>query len=352
MHINTEPGWRGGEQQTLYLAQGVAAVRPTIVVARAGSEMYRRAEEASIEVASVPSDRGIIGIRALRKLIRKTKPAVVHAHASKAHQLARLALWGTCVPLVVTRRVEFPLKRSLWTKWKYGMGVAAFGAISNAVQMALESGGVEPRRIHVIPSAADFNEIEQTQAASLAELRLPKDAFVVLHVGALNPQKNQEMLLRVWAALNRAEPRAHLLIAGDGELRDSLRLMASKLDLDRVHWLGFRRDVVGLMKRADMFLNTSRFEGLCSSLIQVRRCGVPIVATAVGGVPDVVEDEVSGILTPLDDDQAMVEAALRVIGDRKMDRIRAGVREGMDHFSVQHMAGAYLRLYEEVCANQ
>jgi glycosyltransferase involved in cell wall biosynthesis len=346
LQLNTQAGWRGGEQQTLHLARGMAGER--IIVGRAGSELLRRASKEGLAVESLPSDRGVLGVLALRRLVRRLKPSVVHAHASKAHQLARLAMMGIRVPLVVTRRVEFPLSRGAVTRWKYCAGIAAYGAISNSVRDALMKGGVDGDRVHVIPSAADFGSIDATLPAKLTELDLPEDAFIVLHAGALNPQKNQDMLLRVWAALEHRYSHVHLLIAGAGEREAELRSLASELSLTRVHWLGFRSDITGVMKCASLFLNTSRFEGLCSSLIQVRRCDVPVVATAVGGVPEIIEHEVSGLLVPLDDVDAMVKEASRVIDDRDMQRVRAGIREGMDRFSVDHMCTAYERLYDAV----
>jgi glycosyltransferase involved in cell wall biosynthesis len=136
------------------------------------------------------------------------------------------------------------------------------------------------------------------------------------------------MLLRVWAVLEQRYSHVHLLIAGAGEREAELRALASELSLTWVHWLGFRPDIAGVMKRANLFLNTSRFEGLCSCLIQVRRCSVPVIATAVG-VPEIIEHEVNGLLVPLDDVNAMVEAASRVIDDRDMQRIRTCIRAAL-----------------------
>jgi len=158
----------------------------------------------------------------------------------------------------------------------------------------------------------------------------------------------RNMLLRVWAVLEQRYSHVHLLIAGAGEREAELRALASELSLTWVHWLGFRPDIAGVMKRANLFLNTSRFEGLCSCLIQVRRCSVPVIATAVGGVPEIIKHEVNGLLVPLDDVNAMADAASRVIDDRDMQRIRTGIRGGMDRFSVNHMCTAYERLYEAV----
>ena len=136
-----------------------------------------------------------------------------------------------------------------------------------------------------------------------------------------------------------------MLIAGEGQREQELKELASSMDLGGVHWLGFRSDIIALMKRAHLFLNTSRSEGLCSSLIQVRRCGVPIVATAVGGVPEVVEDGVSGFLVPSGDVDAMAEAACRVIMNQDMSILRSNISIDMERFTLPHMVAAYRALY-------
>ena len=181
LQINTERGWRGGEQQTLHLAGGLAESHRVVVVGIEGGDLVERALCAGLETATVPSDRGLGGVRALRALVRSMRPRIVHAHASKSHQLARLATVGSGLPLVVTRRVAFALKRGLVARWKYVHGVAAYGAISNAVRDALMKGGVDGDRVHVIPSAADFAAIDAASPADLTHLNLPVDAFLVLH---------------------------------------------------------------------------------------------------------------------------------------------------------------------------
>ncbi|MDP7030112.1 MAG: glycosyltransferase family 4 protein [Phycisphaerales bacterium] len=348
LQINTEPGWRGGEQQTLHLAQGLAESAAVVVVGLESGALIRRAAAAGLETATVPTDRGLRGVRALRSLVRSLQPEIVHAHASKSHQLARMAGVGSGASLVVTRRVAFPLKRGPVARWKYVRGVAAYGAISQAVRRELMAGGVPADRIAVIPSAEDFAAIDAADPADLSELGLPDGAFCVLHAGALTAEKNHELLFAAWPDIKARHPRAHLLIAGAGSREAELKRLAASLSLADIHWLGFRSDIHSVIKQADLFLNTSRSEGLCSSLIQVRRCGVPIVATAVGGVPEVVEDEVSGLLIQSDDASGLASAACRVIEDRDMMTIRTHVSSDMDRFTVAHMVAGYRDLYAQL----
>ena len=237
LQINTERGWRGGEQQTLHLAGGLAESHRVVVVGIEGGDLVERALCAGLETVTVPSDRGLGGVRALRALVRSMRPRIVHAHASKSHQLARLATVGSGLPLVVTRRVAFALKRGLVARWKYVHGVAAYGAISNAVRDALMKGGLSTviacTSFHLLPTLL---RSMQRHPADLTHLNLPVDAFLVLHAGALTTEKNHELLFRAWSKIRSRHPHAHLLIAGTGDRDAELKQLASSMSLEGVQY--------------------------------------------------------------------------------------------------------------------
>ncbi len=350
LQLNTEMTWRGGEQQTLYLARGVRETRACVVVGRPDGVLLNRCSEIDIDVASIPS-AGPRGVLALRRLIRRLRPAVLHAHTSRTHQLARLANAGlrSSVPLVVTRRVSFPMKRGGFTRWKYLTGVSRYAAVANAVGEVLLDGGVPPERIATIHSAVDFAEVDATPASPLELGVGDVTGPVVLHAAAFTSQKNQTMLLRAWREVEAVHESAQLVIAGEGELEQSLQQLAADLGLKRVHWIGFRADIIGVMKSADLFVMSSDSEGICSVLIQARRAGLPIVATSVDGIPEVVEDGVQGLLVGAGDSSGFARAVLAALQPTQLAPFGVQASLDMDRFATESMVAAYLRLYEEVC---
>src|SRR5206468_35244 len=130
----------------------------------------------------------------------------------------------------------------------------------------------------------------------------PIDARVVLSVGRLTAAKNYEMLFRI-AERCRGANQAHFFIAGHGELEQELKTMAARMSvLDRVHFLGLRRDVPALLASADVFCYTSRFEGFPNALLEAMAAGLPIFTTRFTGVEEIIEDGATGLIVPQDDD--------------------------------------------------
>lgn len=350
LHVNAETTWRGGENQVFLLASGMQRERPCAVACIAGSPLAERLAGAGVPVHPIPGDRGVRAQIVLRRLIREVRPALLHAHTSRAHQLCRFATLGNRLPLLVTRRVDFPLKRGPIARWKYlGAGVR-FVAISQAIRQVLSAGGVPESRITLIPSGIDFAAVDTAERVDpRVVFSLPADAQVVINVAALSDHKDQATLLRSWRQVEEHHPRAHLLIAGDGELREQLAALAASLGLRRAHLVGYRHDVPGLLKGSDLFVMSSHLEGLCTSIMDAKRCGLPVVATAAGGIPEVVRDGVDGALVAVRDAQALGIALSRYLTDDDLRRLQAdAARSDSARFSAAAMVQAYLALYREV----
>lgn len=352
LHVNAETTWRGGENQVFLLARGMHPVRPCIVACRRDSPLERRLTAAGIPVYQIPGDRGLRSILALRRAFIDLQPALVHAHTSRAHQACMLARVGLNIPLVVTRRVDFPLKSGPIARWKYGPGVRQFVAISAAIATILRAGGIRDEQLRVIPSGIDFAPLDAVPVGNpWLTLGLPANAEVVLNVAALVDHKDHATLLRAWIATEAQHPRAHLVIAGEGELRSTLEKMITELGLRRVHLLGYRTDVIELMKSSQIFVMSSHLEGLCTSIMDAKRCGLPVVATAAGGIPEVVRDGVDGILVPIRAPDALATALHDLLTDRPRRQLfSVAARADSDRFSAEQMTAAYLACYRTILA--
>lgn len=347
LHVNAETTWRGGENQVFLLAAGMHTTWPCAVACVAGSPLAERLAVAHVPVKPIPGDRGVRAILALRRIIRDLKPALLHAHTSRAHQLCLLAGFGMQLPIVVTRRVDFPVKRGPLAGWKYRGAHVWFVAISQAIREVLKAGDVPAERISVIPSGIDFALLDAAPAGDVrSRFSLPGDALVVLNVAALSDHKDQATLLRAWEKIEPTHPRAHLLIAGDGELKHDLERLIQELGLERARLIGYRQDVPSLMKSSDVFVMSSHLEGLCTSIMDAKRCGLPVVATRAGGIPEVVGSDAGGVLVPVRDPVALAQGLGGYLADEPLRR-RDGQRALADsaRFSAEAMVQAYLRFY-------
>jgi len=347
LHVNAETTWRGGENQVFLLAAGMQAKRACAVACVPGSPLAERLTKAGVPIHAIPGDRGARAIWALRRIIRQVRPAALHAHTSRAHQLCLFAALGSNLPVVVTRRVDFPLKRGPFAGWKYRGRAVRFVAISQAIRAILLAGGVRADRITVISSGVDFSLLDVASRSDPRSLfGLPADALVVLNVAALSDHKDQATLLRAWAQIEPQHSRAHLLIAGEGELRGDLEQLIAGLGLRRVRLVGYRSDVPGLLKGSDLFVMSSHLEGLCTSIMDAKRCGLPVVATRAGGIPEVVDEASGGLLVPVRDPAALAQALAVYLGDesrRQRDGITA--RQDSVRFSSAAMVQSYLDFY-------
>ncbi len=187
------------------------------------------------------------------------------------------------------------------------------------------------------------------------ELHLGEDERLVLSVGNLYPVKGHDVLVRAAAELARRRPelRWRVAVAGRGEEEDELQSLAAELGIaGRLELLGYRADVADLLAAADVFVLPSRSEGLPLALLEAMFAGLPIVASNVGGIPEVVEDGEEALLVPVEDAGALAGALERLLTDVELardlsDRARRRARKD---YSVSAMAGRYVQLYREAVA--
>ena len=184
-----------------------------------------------------------------------------------------------------------------------------------------------------------------------AALFLPTQAPVVGNVGALVAQKNQHTLIEAAALVVRDVPDVRFVILGEGELRPHLEEQIKHRHLERhVFLAGFRADVLELMKDFDVFALSSIQEGLCTSLVDAMAAGKPTVATAVGGVPEVVADGETGFLVPSKDHHALAEKIVRLLKDERLrERMGgAGLARARRLFTVERMVEETAAVYERL----
>ncbi|MGI8673195.1 MAG: glycosyltransferase [Luteitalea sp.] len=357
LHVDTARTWRGGQNQALLTVKALRALgHPTLLVAHPDGELRRRAPQDDQLMPLAP--RFEVDFHAAWKLarcVRDFRPAVIHAHDPHGVAMAALAL-AFSMPspppqLVASRRVDFALKGSRLSRAKYRQ-VARFICASAAIGEILTRDGIERDRIVTVHEGVDLAHVSHATPVSLHEtFWLPHGAPVVLNVAALVPHKGQRHLIDAFAEVARVLPDARLVILGQGALLDSLTTQVRQLGLERHVLLpGFRIDVLSLMKTCDLFVMSSTMEGLGTSLLDAMACARPIVATATGGIPEVVEHEYTGLLVPPRDAGALAEAILTMLQDDTLARQygAAGYERVRKRFSVERMVEETVQVYRSL----
>jgi L-malate glycosyltransferase len=256
-----------------------------------------------------------------------------------------VAGWSRRTPLIVTRRVDFPLRRrACWAR------AERIIAVSGAVADVLRGDGIAPARIVVVHSGIDLADSRGVSPLGIrTRLGLPTDATIAVAVGALVEHKDHATLLRAAARLERGGPSIHWVIAGDGPLRADLERQAADLGLGgRVHLLGRIPEPMRLVADADVFVMSSREEGLGTSVLDAMACGIPIASTAAGGIPEMLGDG-SGLLVPPGDAVALAAAVARLLTDAELRAEVSGrAAAAVERFGAERMAVEVRSVYRSV----
>ena len=300
----------------------------------------------------------------LLRLMRVVRPHVVHTHTAKAGTLGRLAAKAARVPVVVhtyhghvfhgyfapgRTRVFLTIERAL------GRWTDCLLAVSETVRRELLALGVgAPARFRVMPLGLDLDRYAAADARRgelCAELGLSRDVPVVAIVARLVPIKAHEVFLRAARRVREMLPASQFLVVGDGERRQALEALAAELGLGAsVRFLGWRRDLERVYADAWVVALTSRNEGSPVSLIEAMAAERPVVATRVGGVPDLVEDGVTGRLVAPGDPEALAAALTALLQDpeRRQALGRAARARVLPAFAASRLVGDIDALYGEL----
>ena len=324
--------WRGGQEQALLLMTGLTRRGHCAeLVAVRDSAIAMRAQAAGIRVHAVSDSARRIGAAwRLRQLIREARFDLVYANEAHALTAAWLARSHRRVPLVVARRVTFPLSRSPISQARY-RAAARILAISQAVRSELLAAGLDPQRIEVVPDGVEIPAPVSRETREKARKRwgFGADETVLVCVGALTAEKGHALLIEAFAKLRREVTNCRLLLAGEGRLRAQLEGQARDAGLESaIIFAGFVSDVDSVYAAGDLFVFPSLQEGAGSSLLRAMAFGLPVLALARGGVAEIIEDGGNGILVAEASANALAWAAKGMLGDGELrERLSLGARE-------------------------
>lgn len=285
----------------------------------------------------------LFGASQLRAILSDFQPDVLHCHL--ATSIVHRLLIRTTIPTVYTQHnivLEFPTPAFLL----FDMVVDQYVGICETCHQMLRSH--VRREVVLIRNGSSFTKVKN---------RLPRLAIqppMVLSVGSIRDQKDYDTLIEVAGQVVRqwraGAPAPRFLVAGDGARINEMRSKVTAAGLDGVvEFLGARKDVRDLMLNADMLLMTSRYEGLPITMIEALHCGLPIVATAVGGCVEIVEDGKNGYLEAAGDAPALAARVIEVLSDGELAKeMSERSLERADDYSIEQCAAAHEQLYLQV----
>ncbi len=336
-HLNLAKDYRGGERQTEILIRELAAqgYSQRLVIKRGNTLKARCRDIPGLEVCEVASNPIAAGWAA-----RGCR--VVHAHEGRTVYGGLVANLLFGIPYIITRRVVAPQKDRMLRRWAY-QRAGRIVAISSAVVRSIRArfNGAQPA---IIPDAHS-GFVADSAAVEAIRGRYPGKTLIG-HIGALvNSHKGQMTIIDVARQVEESRPDWQFVICGDGE--DERRYREAIGGLRNIELTGWVENVGDYLASFDVFLYPSLHEALGSTLLDAMHFGLPIVASNVDGIPDVMADKVNGRLVPPGQPEAIVSAIDDLLQDpEKLAEIQAGNREKAKMFDVGQMTRAYLDVYE------
>ncbi|HPT99042.1 MAG TPA: glycosyltransferase family 4 protein [Armatimonadota bacterium] len=379
LHIITRMVVGGAQENTMLtvLAQQAAGHEVLLVTGPSlgeEGELETRARALGAKIRVVPElvreldpVRDLRATAVLRRLIREGDYSVVHTHTSKAGVVGRLAARAARTPAII-HTPHGHVFHGYFGPWKTALfrETERFCArftdrlimlTANEQREHLELGIAPARKFVTIHSGVDFSRFEKAGAngTTRADLGLPEDATVIGCVARLVPIKGHEYLLRAMPPVLQRFPKARLLLVGDGPLTEPLRELARTLGIaDRVVFAGLREDVPQLLRLMDLFALASLNEGMGRVLVEAGASRLPSVATRVSGIPDVIEEGVTGLLVDPASPEQMSEALMQLLEDPERARRmgEAAYRKVVPAFGVEAMVERIEAVYQEVLAKK
>lgn len=353
LHLDEQRGWRGGEQQASWLIQASAAKGHELWIAGRPDSRFLASDHggAALTRITLPfwAEFDLYTAWRLAQAVYEHDIDIIHAHTSHTHALACLArLFARRGAVVVSRRVSFPPRRDALNRWKYG-APDVYLAVSEKVAAVLREAGIPPEKVRCVHSAVDPGRLD-VEKADRASLGLEAKARFLFSAGALVGHKDHATLLDAMPKVREAYPEARLLIAGEGDLRESLEAQIAALGLqDTVTLLGHREDVPSILRAADLYVSSSWSEGLGTSVLEALACGVPVVATVAGGIPEMIEPGKTGYLVANRDPEVLADAIIEAIGHPRDAKkyAEAGRNRVEQDFTVTAMVEGTLAAYVE-----
>ncbi len=361
LHVDTARTWRGGQNQVLLTVNGLRSIgHRAALVAHPDGELRRRAAEGLDLIPIAPrTEMDLSAAWKFSRILKRLAPDIVHAHDPHGVAMAALALsigsasakGGPTPALVAARRVDFHLKGNSFSRWKYRQ-VDCFIAASEAIRQMLIADGVPDDRAVTVHEGIDVEHVTAAPRVNVHEaFWLPHGSPAIGNVAALVPHKGQRYLIDAAHLVVQEVPDARFVILGEGELREHLEKQVREHHLEKHVLLpGFRTDVLGCIKGFDLFVMSSVTEGLGTSLLDAMACARPVVATRAGGIPEIVEDGVNGLLVPVRDHHALADAIVRALKDTDLRQRMgdAGLARVSERFTVERMVSETADVYASV----
>jgi glycosyltransferase involved in cell wall biosynthesis len=356
LHVITDTNIGGAGRYLLNLLVHSDPARYELAVAcPGGGELIKEIRNLSVKVFELEGGErsfSLQHLKALRRIISQEGFDIVHTHASFSGRVAG-KLAGKRV--VFTRHGVGMVRKDPAYKFATLASTRIFTdaviSVSRAVKVSLIEMGTPAKMIKTIHNGIDLTGYDHVVPTLRKKYSIPPEEKIIGTVARLVPEKGCEFGIKAMPLILEKHPNARLVIVGEGFLRQSLEELSRKLGIaDKVMFLGYQRNVEELIADFDVFMMPSLTEGLSLALLEVMALGKPVVATEVGGNPEVIRSGINGILVPSKDERALAQEVAKLLSSPKEAReLGIKARETVvNNFNAELMASRTLDVYDEI----
>ncbi len=354
LHTESSTGWGGQENRTLQESKElIKRGHRAIILCQPGSGLAKKAGETGIPTSVVRMRNNFdpVAINFVRRLIRKENINIINTHSSKDSWIATIGarLSGRRHAIVRTRHLAIGIKKSL----TYTLLPDKIVTVSEFVRRLFIEQGIQPDKVVTIHSGIDLREFDplKTDNTLRKETGISSAAPVIVMVAILRFDKGHYYFVHAAKKVLKKFPDAKFLIVGEGPQRANIEGYINEFGLNgNVLMLGLRGDIPRILASANLYVIPSLREGMGQSTMEAMSMGLPVIASNVGGLPELVIDNQTGILIPPKDISALAEAIIELLSDKeKSERLARCAQQSIkDNYAIEKTVDRTLNLYAEL----
>lgn len=361
LHLSSEKTWRGGEQQIAYLIEELQKNEVECIVAcRENSSFEDYCKMKSLSYKSFPF-KGSSDFKTaylVKKFANAQQVDIIHLHTSNTHTIGVLAsLFGAKASLVLTRRVDFKLKRNFLSKFKYNyQGIKRIICVSEKIRQIILPEIKEESKCVTIHSGIDIKKFSNVRHYNYLRNKYKIDAEFLLigNVAAIAPHKDLFTFIDTAEILVRQGIKAKFFMIGDGPLREEVEsYLCNKKMGEHIFMTGFLKNIPEILRELDIFLFTSKTEGLGTIILDAFASKLPVVATDAGGIPELVRHRETGLLSEVGKSEDLARNVISLINDPDLkSQIIMKAYQTVSIFSKENTGLKNLEVYKEILGAQ
>ncbi|MCB9195317.1 MAG: glycosyltransferase family 4 protein [Flavobacteriales bacterium] len=359
LHLSSEKTWRGGEQQIAYLVEEqISSGEDVMVLCRRNSvfEKYCLDNEIPFESLGFVNNFDLATAKGLKNLQKKLHFDIIHIHSSRSHSIAIIATkLGLKGNLILSRRVDFPSSGNFLSNYKYNHPqIKRVICVSEKVKQIIGETITDKSKLAVVYDGIDLKRFEGNQNNHLLhhEYGLSDETLIVANISALADHKDYPTFVETAKIFKeKYQLPVKFFIIGEGELKIDIENYIKKVGISNsIIMTGFRKDIRDIFREIDVFLMTSKEEGLGSTNLDAFANQVPVVATSGGGIPEVILHKETGLLAPIKSPDILADYVYQLLTDKGLREKVTTIATTSLHqrFTKEVMAKQTMILYQEV----